>query len=197
MLEWGKRMFNMKYLTGRFQSSSCGVSQSTQNSPPAAENRKSTNRRYLWLGIAVILIAVIAVAAFLAFNNRGNIVNGDNISFTAFNEHLVIYPHNTGNTDPVNYVIPLDGFNGPYLVGQQITIQIPYSYQGEAGTENITRIECNTSGFSLASVSPEPPVLLPNTRDNEAPITLAITFNTPSTPYAGAFDFTVYYDQYL
>jgi hypothetical protein len=38
---------------------------------------------------------------------------------------------------------------------------------------------------------------LPNTRNNEAPITFTITFNTPSTPYNGPFDFTVYYDQYL
>ncbi len=140
---------------------------------------------------------MVAVAIFVLFFGGDNSPNGTNIAFTAFNEHLVIYPHNTDNTQPVNYNIPLDGFNGPYAVGQQIIIQIPYSYQGETGTENITRIECNTSGFSLESVSPQLPVKLPNTRDNEAPITLTITFNTPSTPYSGPFDFTVYYDQYL
>jgi hypothetical protein len=171
--------------------------QSSQNLPPSADKEKTKKQRYLLPVIAVVLIAIIAVAVFVMFNGTDNPVNGSDITFTAFNEHLVIYPHNTDNTNTVNYDIPLDGFNGPYSVGQQIVIQIPYSYQGDSGTENITRMECNTSGFSLASVSPELPVLLPNTRDNEAPITLTITFNTPSTPYNGPFDFTVYYDQYL
>ncbi len=165
--------------------------------PLHAAEEKPKKRKYLWLIVALILIAMVAVAIFVLFFGGDNSPNGTNIAFTAFNEHLVIYPHNTDNTQPVNYNIPLDGFNGPYTVGQQITIEIPYSYQGETGTENITRIECNTSGFSLQSVSPQLPMLLPNTRDNEAPITLTITFNTPSTPYSGPFDFTVYYDQFL
>ncbi len=190
-------MFSLKHAAKRFQSSTKPFLQSPQNLPPPEVKEKSKKKRYLWLVVAVILIAIIAVAIFVMFFGRGNSVNGSNITFTAFNEHLVIYPHNTADTQPVNYNIPLDGFNGPYAVGQQIIVQIPYSYQGETGTENITRIECSTSGFSLASVSPELPVLLPNTRDNEAPITLTITFNTPSTPYTGAFGFTVYYDQYL
>ncbi len=195
-------MFSLEHVTKRFHSSARYSHQVPQNSPSPAAKEKSGKRKYLWLVIAVILIVIIAVAAFVAFYGRGNVVNGANITFTAFNEHLIIYPHNTdphstASTQPVNYNIPLDGFSGPYAVGQQITIQIPYSYQGETGTENITRMECNTSGFSLAGVSPELPVLLPNTRDNEAPITLTITFNTPSTPYTGPFDFTIYYDQYL
>jgi hypothetical protein len=190
-------MFSLKHTPKKFCSSTTPSLQSPQNSPLPAVTEKSKKRKYLWLVITVILIAIIAVAVFMVFYGRGNSDNGTNITFTAFNEHLVIYPHNTADTQPVNYNIPLSGFNGPYAVGQQITIQIPYSYQGETGTENITRMECNTSGFSLANVSPELPVLLPNTRDNEAPITLTITFNTPSTPYTGPFDFTVYYDQYL
>ncbi len=170
---------------------------SPQNLPSPALKEKSKKRKYLWLLIAFILIIILAIAALVAFYGGGNSVDETKITFTAFNEHLVIYPHNTDNTSPVNYNIPLEGFNGPYAVGHQITVQIPYSYQGETGTENLTRIECNTSGFSLASVSPELPIHLPNTRDNEAPVTLTITFNTPSTPYTGPFDFTVYYDQYL
>ena len=170
---------------------------STQNLPPPAIGKKSKKRKYLWLLIAFILIIILAIAAFVTFYGGENPVDGTKITFTAFNEHLVIYPHNTANTSPTNYNIPLDGFNGPYTVGHQITVQIPYSYQGDTGTENLTRIECATSGFSLASVSPELPIRLPNTRDNEAPVTLTITFNTPSIPYAGPFDFTVYYDQYL
>lgn len=154
-------------------------------------------RKYLWLLIAVILIVIVIIAVFVRFYGGNSPADGTAITFTVFNEHLVIYPHNTADTQPDNYNVPLDGFNGPYPVGQQITIQIPYSYQGEAGTENLTRMTCDTPGFSLASVSPELPVLLPNTRDNEAPITLTITFNTPSTAYNGPFDFTVYYDQYL
>jgi len=162
--------------------------------PPIKEKSK---RKYLWLLKAGILIVIVAVAVYVVVFSGFNSANGSQITFTAFNEHLVIYPHNTDNTEPVYYDIPLSGFNGNYAVGQQISIQIPYSYQGEIGTENLTSIVCNTSGFSVVSVSPELPVQLPNTRDNEEPITLTITFNTPSTPYSGPFDFTVYYDQYL
>ncbi len=171
--------------------------QSPENLPPPAVKEKSNKRKYLWLPIAIILVVVLLVAVFVVFFGGSNSVDSTKISFTAFNEHLVIYPHNTGNTQPVNYNIPLSGFNGPYPIGQQITIQIPYSYEGEVGTENITSIACTTPGFTLASVSPQLPVQLPNTRDNEAPIALTITFDTPSTPYNGPFDFTVYYDQYL
>jgi len=173
------------------------LSQSPQNLPPPPVKEKSNNRKYLWFLIAAILIVVLVVAVFLVFFGGSNSANGTQITFTAFNEHLVIYPHNTANTQPVNYNIPLSGFNGPYVVGQQIAIQIPYSYEGDTGTENITRMTCTTPGFSLVGVSPELPVQLPNTRDNEVPITLTITFNTPSTLYTGPFDFTVYYDQYL
>jgi hypothetical protein len=190
-------MHSLKNAIERCHSPKIPLLQSSQNLPPPTVKEKNKKQRYLLPVIAVVLIAIIAVAVFVMFYGRDNSVNGSDMTFTAFNEHLVIYPHNTDDTEPINYNIPLDGFNGPYPVGQQIVIQIPYSYQGDTGTENITRMECNTSGFSLASVSPELPVLLPNTRDNEAPITLTITFNTPSTPYTGPFDFTVYYDQYL
>lgn len=191
-------MFKHKRVTSKkLLLSTTPLPQSPQNLPSTPVKEKSKKRKYLWFLIAVILIVILAVTVFVIFFGGSNSANGTQITFTAFNEHLVIYPHNTDNTQPVNYNIPLSGFNGPYAVGQQITIQIPYSYQGEAGTENITRMACTTSGFSLVSVSPELPVRLPNTRDNEAPITLTITFNTPSTPYNGAFDFTVYYDQYL
>jgi len=191
-------MFKPKYATSKkLLLPTMPLQQSPQNSSPHPVKEKSMKRKYLWLLITVILIVILVVAAFVVFFGGFHPANGTQITFTAFNEHLVIYPHNTDNTQPVNYNIPLSGFNGPYVVGQQITIQIPYSYSGETGTENITSMACTTSGFSLASVSPELPVQLPNTRDNEAPITLTITFNTPSTPYTGPFDFTVYYDQYL
>jgi hypothetical protein len=170
---------------------------STAPLPQQSPIKEKSKRKYLWFLIAIILIVILAVAVYLVLFGGFNSANGTQITFTAFNEHLVIYPHNTDNTQPVNYDIPLSSFEGAYAVGQQITIQIPYSYQGETGTENITSIVCNTPDFSFASVSPELPVQLPNTRDNEAPITLTITFNTPSTPYTGSFDFTVYYDQYL
>ncbi len=159
--------------------------------------QKTKKSKYLLLLVTILLIVVLAVALFIVFGGLFSSDNSSKIAFTAFNQHLIIYPHNTDDTTPVTYDIPLNSFNGPYDVGQQMTIQIPYSYQGEVGTENITRMECNTSGFSLASVSPELPLELPNTRDNEQPITLTITFNAPSTPYSGPFDFTVYYDQYL
>ena len=150
-------MFGPKHTTECFHSPRIPLLQPPQNLSPPAIRKKTTKQRYLLPVIAVILIAIIAVAVFVMFNGTDNPVNGSDITFTAFNEHLVIYPHNTDNTNTVNYDIPLDGFNGPYSVGQQIVIQIPYSYQGDTGTENITRMECNTSGFSLASVSPELP----------------------------------------
>jgi ABC-type lipoprotein release transport system permease subunit len=184
-LEWSEKMSTSEPLPQQPENFS---------QPPIKEKSK---RKYLWLLIAVILIVIVAVAVYVVLFSGFNSANGTQITFTSFNEHLVIYPHNTDNTQPVTYDIPLNSFKGNYAVGQQITIQIPYSYQGEIGTENLTSIVCNTSGFSVASVSPELPVQLPNTRDNEEPITLTITFNTPSTPYTGPFDFTVYYDQYL
>ena len=101
----------------------------TQPAPPFKE--KSNKRKLLWFLIAVILIVILVVVVFVVFFGGFNSADGNQITFTAFNEHLVIYPHNTNNTQPVNHNIPLSGFNGPYAVGHQIIIQIPYSYQGE------------------------------------------------------------------
>jgi hypothetical protein len=175
----------------------CRTAQTDQGSPQPEQNppnhpinkRKKRNTR---IAIAAVLGFIIILSAIVAFAVFG----GPQHNLTAFNEHLVIYSHTASGTQTVTYLFHLDDEAGKHPAGKQIVIEVPYHYQG-TGIENITRMECNTPGFNLAGVSPALPVRLPNTPTIEAgSITLKITFDTPQEPYTGAFDFTVFYDQY-
>jgi hypothetical protein len=179
-------------------SEKCPHSKTAQTNPASpqleqpSKNRQNNKRkkRNTWIALAAVLGFIIILSA-IAFAFFG----GPQHNLTAFNEHLVIYSHTSSGTQTVTYLFHLDEA-GKHPAGKQIVIEVPYHYQG-IGIENITRMECNTPGFNLAGVSPALPVRLPNTPTIEAgSITLKITFDTPQEPYTGAFDFTVYYDQY-
>jgi hypothetical protein len=171
------------------------IVQSSQVSPQSErsfgdQQTGKRKRRNLWVVITAVVFLIIILGALFAFV----FFVGPQHDLTVFNEHLIIYSHTASGVQTITYLFHLDA--GKYPAGKQMVIEIPYHYQG-TGTENITRMECNTPGFSLLSVSPALPVKLPNTPTiEEGSITLKITFDTPSEPYTGALDFTVYYDQY-
>jgi hypothetical protein len=165
------------------------LQQTSSLPPPPPEKSKKSKRRWLIPAVALIVIVLVASVAVYSFSSKP-------INLTAFNEHLIIYSHSSSGNETVKYNFQLNSYAGGYQIGQQIVIKVPYSYGGSSGTESIKNMTCDTSGFSLVSVSPQLPITLPNTRDNQQPITLTITFNATTTPYNGPFDFTVYYDQY-
>jgi hypothetical protein len=158
---------------------------------PISEPEAKGKKKNRWVVIAAVILAVIIIVALVGIFVFGNRANYNN--FTSFNEHLAI--RDNSNNITTTQLITLSDYTGEWTkVGNSFYIDIPYHSTG-TGTLQISSIVCNTTGFSLTTVSPSLPVILPNTATiEEGSITLHMTFSAPETKYNGPFDFTVFYD---
>ena len=139
------------------------------------------NKRKVILVTVTLLVIIVVLFAGYVF------LTGPHHQLTQIKENLEIAHPETPGNQIVTYNFTQNNFAGAYPVGKQITFEVPYEYGG-LGTETIYRIFCDTPGFSLAKTEPALPAQLN--------VTLRITFNTPSEPYTGPFQYTVYYNYY-
>ncbi|HTY47235.1 MAG TPA: hypothetical protein VMB46_06175 [Methanomassiliicoccales archaeon] len=155
----------------------------------AGEPSKPSKGTKVWRYVTVIVVVVVVLVVVVAIlSNRNN--------FTAWHENQVIvsHYHPPRGTETATHV---NNWNdtGFYLAGRQVTITVPFHVApGTNGTLNVTRVECNTPGFSLASTSVSLPITLSN--DPSVISSVTFTFNAPSTAYTGPFGFTEYFDWY-
>jgi len=78
----------------------------------------------------------------------------------------------------------------PYHSGHEVALYMGGDTLGALfnGSVTYTRIDLNTSGFSVASISPQ----LPQTVTGKSAMQLTIMVNTPGTPYNGDLNATVH-----
>lgn len=114
-------------------------------------------------------------------------------TITSVKENQVIKTHTSTGTTTQTYEIDHPDLAGKYRAGAPMSIGEFYRYNG-TGTENITSIEANTTGFSFAGSLPALPVVIPNA--SQPMLAISMVFNSPATVYNGTFTYTVHIDRY-
>jgi hypothetical protein len=164
------------------------INQSTQQSP--VKPNKQVRRLIVIVGV-IAVVAIIILAVILMSG-----INLERHQITAYGETLftTIHTPSGDSTVTIPIVVPADD---QYRVGGQIKWDESF-HNPNGGVRNITSIVCTTPGFTFAGSSPGLPVTLPNTATKEeGSIMLTLAFDTPSTPYVGPLNYTIFYDLYL
>lgn len=138
--------------------------------------------------IAIVVIAIISAIVYIA-SGSGILSLGQN-RLTVVRVTQVITIHTLFGTTTSTNVVTQDKAAGQYPAGRQIVISWPIYNAVSSSTLQLTKVECNTVGFRFAGSSPALPFTAPNTGST----LLELTFDTPSTPYNGPFDYTLYLD---
>ena len=92
-----------------------------------------------------------------------------------------------GQSITTNQVAVSEGIKGKYPAGQQMIITYPLANSGLSSLK-ITRFEMHTAGFKFAKSEPVFPIIAPATGST----IIKIYIDTPSQPYTGPLDYTIY-----
>ncbi len=158
------------------------------------ENKPMKNKFNIILAIIVLLIAVIIIGAILLMLQGGH---KDQINtLTVVNETQIISTHTSTGIITTSKVLLLDQYAGKSLKNTQLNMVEQY-YNGNNGTLNVTNVVSNTPGFKIVAISPSLPVTVPNAPSMDAGnVSIKVTYDYPSLPYSGPFNYTVYFDYY-
>jgi hypothetical protein len=115
-------------------------------------------------------------------------------TLTFVKENQIIKTHDVTGVITKTYEIEQTNLTGKYTTGAPITFNEYYMHNGTY-TENITKIEANTSGFSFLGSLPALPVAVPNA--SQPMLMLSMVFSTPGTIYNGTFAYTIYIERYM
>jgi hypothetical protein len=115
-------------------------------------------------------------------------------TLTFVKENQVITTHDATGVTTKTFEIDQPNLAGKYSTGAPMTFHQYFGHNG-TGTQNITKIEANTSGFTFTGSLPVLPAVIPNT--SQPMLMLSLTFSTPATYYNGTFTYNVHIDRYV
>jgi hypothetical protein len=151
---------------------------------PSLATKKKRNRRIVVVVVAIVVVVVVAFGVYYLTS----------FHFSIWNEHQVVTVHNPqGNVNSTALYAWQDA--GYFQIGRQIKFDVPYNTTNPSPSVTVlTRIVCNTPGFTFVGSSPSLPIVLSN--DPNVNITATLTFDSPSSAYNGPFDYTEHFDYY-
>jgi hypothetical protein len=157
------------------------------------QSGKKSNRKAIYaLFIIILILAVVTASYFLLRSNNFYTLHG-------IKETKITYIHSSSGTQTYTFVYENSTWKASYELGKKLTLHEPlYTNSTAPGTTNLTSVVCNTSGFSLSESLPALPADVPYASDVSASTeTVSLIFQTPTTPYTGVFEYTMYYDYTL
>jgi hypothetical protein len=107
--------------------------------------------------------------------------------------------HSSTGTQTYTFVYEDSNWRATYELGRKLTLHEPlYTNSTAPGVTNLVSVVCNTTGFSFSESSPSLPANVPYASDvSAATERVDLVFQTPTTPYKGVFEYTLYYDYTL
>jgi hypothetical protein len=155
-----------------------------------AKNKPSIRTVYAVAALALVLgVAALLVGASSFFQNpRYCVLSGVKETKVTFVESSLV---NTTRT----YVYENDNWTASYELGKPLILDESLYTTSKAGVTTITNVVSNTAGFVFKETNISLPAFVPYASDiSAASQRVELTFQTPSTPYVGDFEYTVYYN---
>jgi hypothetical protein len=154
---------------------------------------KKSKRRVVYAFFLIIMILAVVSVSYLLLRNY------DHYTMHGIKETKITYIHSSTGVQTYTFVYENSNWAATYELGRKLTLHEPlYTNSTAPGTTNLTSVVCNTSGFTFSESTPALPVEVPYAFDASASTeTVEIIFQTPTTPYTGVFEYTMYYDYFL
>ncbi|HEY3422592.1 MAG TPA: hypothetical protein VGK13_05485 [Methanocellaceae archaeon] len=159
---------------------------------PESKPRKNIFNTILAIVVLLIVIMIIGIVLITLQGGDKDQVN----TLTVVNETQIVTTHLSVGNASTSKVLLLDQYAGKSLKNTQLNMVEQY-YNGNNGTLIVTNVVSNTPGFKIVAISPSLPVTIPNAPSMDAGnVSIKVTYDYPSLPYTGPFNYTVYFDYY-
>ena len=155
-----------------------------------AKNKPSLRTVYAVAALAIILgVAATSVGAYGFYQNpRYCVLTGVKETEVTFITSLL------GNTTQT-MVYENGNWTASYELGNPLVLSESLYTTSETGVTMFTNVVCNTPGFVFKECNISLPAFVPYAPNiSAASQKIQLTFLTPSTQYAGDFEYTVYYN---
>jgi hypothetical protein len=157
------------------------------------QSRKKSKRKTVYaLFIILIILAAVTASYFLLRNNNRYTMHG-------IKETKTTYIHSSSGTQTYTTIYENNDWKATYELGKNLTLHDPlYTNSTVPGTTKLTSVVCTTSGFTYLESFPTLPADVPYASDVSTSTEIVdLIFKTPTTPYTGVFEYTLYYDYTL
>jgi hypothetical protein len=151
---------------------------------------KKSNRKIIYVLFIVVAILVVGVVSYFLLRN-------DNLyTMHGIKEIKITTIHSSSGNHTYTFVYENSNWRATYELGKKLTIHEPlYTNTTDPGITKLSSVICTTPGFTLSESSPVLPTDVPYAFDLAASTeTVNLVFQTPTTPYTGVFEYTMYYD---
>ena len=155
-----------------------------------AKNKPSVRKVYAVAALALILgVAALSVGVSGFFQNPHYcVLSGVKETKVTFVESSLV---NTTQT----VVFESENWTASYELGKPLVLDESLYTPSKTGVTTITNVVSNTPGFVFKESNISLPAFVPYAPDiSAASQRVEFTFQTPSTQYAGDFEYTVYYN---
>jgi len=155
-----------------------------------AQNKPSLRAVYAVAALALILgVAALTIGVSSFFQNpRYCVLSGIKETEVTFVDSSL------GNTTRT-LVYENNNWTASYELGKPLILDESLYTTSEAGVTTITNVVSNTSGFVFKESNVSLPAFVPYASDiSAAHQKVELTFQTPSTPYVGDFEYTIHYN---
>jgi hypothetical protein len=151
---------------------------------------KKSKRKIIYVLFIVAAILAVGVISYLSFRNDNS------YTMHGIKEMKITTIHSSSGNHTYTFVYENSNWRATYELGKKLTIHEPlYTNTTDPGITKLSSVICNTPGFSLSESSPVLPTDVPYAFDVAASTeTVNLVFQTPTTPYTGVFEYTMYYD---
>jgi hypothetical protein len=154
--------------------------------------RKSKRKVTYALFLIVAILAVLTVSFVLLRNENFYTMHG-------IKETKITTIHSSGGNQTYTYVYENKDWKATYDLGKKLILHEPlYTNSTDPGITNLMSVVCSTNGFTFTESSPSLPTGVLYASDaSTATEKVDLVFQTPTTPYTGVFEYTMYYDYTL